>query len=412
MAERTESAPLRLALVFPEPPLPFGGAAARWYDILLRGLVARGHRVTAFAVAGERERDAVRDLFPPGDFDLRLFPPGRGGGLRGRWATLRRPSSRLFGPELRAALGEELARGYDVLHLEQHWSAWLTRAGLGRPETTICNVHYLHRLDGTGPPATGPAGWKGAVLHRAFERGERRALRAGRCFAALTEPLAAEVRAANPRAEVWTVPMTIDPARYAFRLPEPDDPPTLGLIGNYGWAPTVSAAERLARLWPAIRERAPGARLRFVGRSAAGALSGLNGAPGVEIVGDVPEIAPYFHSTAVHCYAPREGSGMKVKVLESFAFGTPTVTNRHGVEGLPASLADCTALAETDAELVAQTARLLNDPAERRRLAVAARRALETDLAVPPLLDRWEAIHRTIADRRPAAGGGGPAGGR
>jgi len=32
-----------------EAPVPFGNAAARWYYVLLRELVARGHRVTAFA---------------------------------------------------------------------------------------------------------------------------------------------------------------------------------------------------------------------------------------------------------------------------------------------------------------------------------------------------------------------------
>ena len=46
-------APLRIVLVMIEPPLPFGNAAARWYYVLLRGLVARGHRVTAFAACSK-----------------------------------------------------------------------------------------------------------------------------------------------------------------------------------------------------------------------------------------------------------------------------------------------------------------------------------------------------------------------
>ena len=32
--------PLRIALVMIEPPLPAGNAAARWFSVLLRGLVA------------------------------------------------------------------------------------------------------------------------------------------------------------------------------------------------------------------------------------------------------------------------------------------------------------------------------------------------------------------------------------
>ena len=41
--------PLRVIVVMIEPPLPFGNAVARWFYVLLRELVARGHRTTAFA---------------------------------------------------------------------------------------------------------------------------------------------------------------------------------------------------------------------------------------------------------------------------------------------------------------------------------------------------------------------------
>src|SRR5438270_612685 len=66
--------PLRIALVMIEPPLPFGNAAARWFYVLLRGLVERGHRVTAFAACGQpAELAAARDLFPSPSSDLPLY---------------------------------------------------------------------------------------------------------------------------------------------------------------------------------------------------------------------------------------------------------------------------------------------------------------------------------------------------
>ena len=55
--------PLRVVVVMVEPPLPFGTAAARWYYVLLRGLVERGHRVTAFAVCSNAA-DVERPGFP------------------------------------------------------------------------------------------------------------------------------------------------------------------------------------------------------------------------------------------------------------------------------------------------------------------------------------------------------------
>ena len=57
--------PLRVVLVMVEPPLPFGTAAARWYYVLLRGLVQRGHRVTAFAVCSNpADVERAASIFP------------------------------------------------------------------------------------------------------------------------------------------------------------------------------------------------------------------------------------------------------------------------------------------------------------------------------------------------------------
>src|ERR1700759_488474 len=61
----------RVVLVMIEPPVPFGNAAARWYYVLLRGLVERGHRVTAFAACSKpKEVEEARALFPGPDYAL------------------------------------------------------------------------------------------------------------------------------------------------------------------------------------------------------------------------------------------------------------------------------------------------------------------------------------------------------
>ena len=103
--------PLRIALVLIEPPLPFGNAAARWFYVLLKGLVGRGHRVTAFAACSKpREIDDARRLFPAPAYDLRLYPFPERGGPRAKWDTLRRPYSYMFGPDIRRDLEAELIR--------------------------------------------------------------------------------------------------------------------------------------------------------------------------------------------------------------------------------------------------------------------------------------------------------------
>src|SRR5438105_13004030 len=90
--------PLRVLLVMVEPPFPFGHALGRWFHVLLKGLVERGHRVTALATCSNpKEMAAARDLFPAPAYDLRMFRFPASRGIRAKWNPLRRPYSYAFG---------------------------------------------------------------------------------------------------------------------------------------------------------------------------------------------------------------------------------------------------------------------------------------------------------------------------
>ena len=89
---------MRIVIVMVEAPVPFGKAVARWYAVLLRGLVARGHRVTAFAACSDlgQMAEAAR-LFPAPTYDLRLYAFSQRRGPLAKLETLRRPHSYPFG---------------------------------------------------------------------------------------------------------------------------------------------------------------------------------------------------------------------------------------------------------------------------------------------------------------------------
>jgi hypothetical protein len=137
--------PLRIVVAMLEPPLPFGNAAARWYYVLLRQLAERGHRVTSFAACSKPEEIAkAAALFPAPQYDLRLYAHPVRRGLRAKWESYRRPYSYMFSPEFKLDLANELACGYDVLHLEQLWSGWV---GLQHSARALVNVHHLQWID-------------------------------------------------------------------------------------------------------------------------------------------------------------------------------------------------------------------------------------------------------------------------
>jgi glycosyltransferase involved in cell wall biosynthesis len=376
-------------------PLAFGDAAARWYHVLLRGLGPRGYEVSAFAAcASERDAADATKQFPRPEYDLHCYvrPPARAGGAAQRLRTLLEPQAYLFTTEMRRDLEAALAGGYDVLHLEHNWAGWLAPRN---PSRTLLAVHFLARVD-LASAAGGTLADR--VRRHALVRAERRLLRRFRHITAVTPELAERVRAIAPRARVSPVPLALDLDLYEFTDSKPpNEPPTVGLIGSFGWEPTYAAGVRLVqRLWPEIKHRVPEARLMIVGRGARRALGRLVGSD-VAVLEDVPVIAPHFRDLDVMLYAPPAGTGMKVKVLEAFAFGTPVVTNANGAEGLTLEDGVHAGLAEDDAGLIQRTVTLLRNPAKRDAQRRAARSLVATHCAPGRVLDQLDAVYAACA---------------
>lgn len=377
-----------------EPPVPFGNPAARWYFVLLRELVARGHDVTCFAACSKQsEIDEARRIFAAPEYDLRLypFPPG-GGGIRTKLRTLRRPYSYMFSENLRRDLEAELARGFDVLHMEALWSGWL---GLAYRERALVNVHYLFSVDHAEIDFQGVGNRIRQWLTR---RGERRLIRSYPRLVTISDRLRDELLQISPHADVSICPLGIDPSLYTY-IPDQQrtDQPIVGIIGNMNWYPTRSAAVRLlTRLWPEIKKRVPNAKVQLVGWDARTVLSQFVAMQDVVIEENVPDPQPYFERTGVMLYAPSRGTGMKIKVLESLGFGVPVVTTSEGVEGLPANDGEHAGICEDDAGLIERTVALLLDRDLQNQQRAAGRALLEAHCGAGPTVDAIERAYASV----------------
>jgi glycosyltransferase involved in cell wall biosynthesis len=393
--------PLRVILVMIEPPLPFGHATTRWSYALLKGLVQRGHRVTAFAAPSNPQAiDEVKALFLSPDYDLRCYAHPIRNRLQSKWETLRRPYSYMFSPTLRRELGAELEHGFDVLHLEETWAGWLAQSNYA--SKSVLNFHNLYAID---QPSPAPGGL-GEIFRMALQRrAERRLLQICPMLMTVTPRLERAARAVAPITPVHVVPLGLDLALYPF-VPSERRPsePLISMIGSMDWYPSLSAAVRLVtRLWPAIKQRVSGARLRIVGRNARSALADCLGRCDLEIAENVVSTRPYFEATSVLLYAPVRGSGMKVKVLEAFAYGVPVVTTTDGVEGLPAQDGIHVGLCDDDSGLIERAVALLNDRAQQERQRMAARQLLEQHCDATVALDAVERCYTDILARNALA---------
>ncbi len=117
--------------------------------------------------------------------------------------------------------------------------------------------------------------------------------------------------------------------------------------------------------------------MRIVGVRPKAAVPQLRALDGVEVAGDVPDMATELERAAVSVLPVFSGSGLKNKVLEAFATGLPVVTNALGMQGVEGAAPGREYLAAEGARDIAAAARLLEDPSERRRLASSARAVVE-----------------------------------
>ena len=388
--------PLRIVLVMPDPPLPFGQAMGRWFYVLLRGLVERGHSVTALVSCNPGpDAEKVRELFPPPRFDVRCFERPARSGLKAKWETLRRPYSFPFSDAMRAALEGELAKGYDLLHLEVTWTGWL---GMAHPERAVLTVPFLYKLDFADQPDGSVREWG---MRRLTYRAERELLRGFPSIIAVSPRLAEAVRTISPKAEVWAIPFGMEPTLYPY-AGEPTEarPPTAGLVASFNWTPGLTAGHRLlGKLWPEIKRQVPDARLILAGTGARHAFREHRELPDVRIDDHVSDVPSFFRSIDLLLYPPNRSSGMKFKTLESFAFGVPVVTNAAGIEGIPAVDGVHAGICEDDAGMIDRAVAVLRDTALRDRQRLAARALFEAHCSPGPVLDQVERVYESTVRR-------------
>ena len=97
------------------------------------------------------------------------------------------------------------------------------------------------------------------------------------------------------------------------------------------------------------------------------------------------------------------GSGIRVKLMESFACGIPVVSTRIGAEGLSDRDGDLCRLADTPEDFAQAVIDLFSKPDEAEAMARRARREIETNWDMPTRTARLvEAYRATLeAKRRP-----------
>jgi polysaccharide biosynthesis protein PslH len=376
---------------------------------LARQLAAQ-HKVTVLSYALSHERERAATL--TGDVSVRVVEYDQGSLTAKRAsqalsiASLRPYACRQVHSErMQQAISELCGReAFDIIQLE---SSHL--CGFSFPQTAVLvidehNVEYEVFQRVSRGERSVPRRVFNWVEYRRFRRFEQRWWKQVNACIVTSDREATIVRAHAPMTPVAVVPNGVD---LAYFRPDPGEvePRTVVFNGILTYRPNLDAAQHLVReIWPLVRRQCPDARLTIVGQTTGVDLRRMQ-RPGVEFVGEIPDIRPSLHRAAVVVVPVRTGGGTRLKVVESLAMGKATVCTSLGCEGLAVRDGEHLLIVDDAQFFAARVLELFDDPERRAALGEAGRRLVEREYSWVLGAERLEALYdRIVATGPPRSG--------
>ena len=397
---------LLLTQIVPFPP--DSGPKVKTYHVL-RYLAERGHRVTlaSFTRAAEVQHlDALRPLCEAAHaVPLRR---SRLADARAYVRSVREGEPFLVARDDLPAMRELVARltreqAFDIVHADQ---LTMGQFAIGaRGPRRVFDAHnavwtIVARAARTAPAPLRPLLGREARL---VKRHEGKLCREMDAVLAVSEADRLKLLEAGARADnITVVPIAIDTRRLA-RVTARPDAQDIVTMGTLYYPPNADGVRCFIReVFPRVRARVATATLTVIGPRPPRDIARMAHSGTISVTGYVPELVPYLERAAVVVVPVRAGSGMRVRILEALARGVAVVTTTRGAEGIDVRNEEHLLIADEPEAFAVAVARLLNDPALRRRLADNGRRLVEQKYDWQVALPGVEAAYETTLRAEPA----------
>ncbi|ODV00716.1 MAG: glycosyl transferase family 1 [Rubrivivax sp. SCN 70-15] len=184
------------------------------------------------------------------------------------------------------------------------------------------------------------------------------------------------------------------------------DADTISFIGRMDYYPNQECMARFCKdVWPLLKQRRPALKLLVVGADPSPEMRALGRIPGVTVTGSVRDVRPYIRGSALMVAPLAIARGTQNKILEAMAMGVPVVTSPAAAGGVDAEAERHFLVADSPDEIARAVLRIVENPSERARLAVAGRDRMLTNHAWPRSMQRLDAIiercRQSYAARQP-----------
>jgi glycosyltransferase involved in cell wall biosynthesis len=178
------------------------------------------------------------------------------------------------------------------------------------------------------------------------------------------------------------------------------DPMEVVFIGGFAHHPNLDGILWFASaIWPQVLASIPDARLTIIGSRPPPEVLALGRLRGVQVLGWVPDTAPYIDRAGISIAPLRYGGGMKGKVTEALASAIPVVTTSAGAEGFGARPGEDLLVADSEEAFAAGVVELLRDPAHAATLGRAGQRLVAPISSPEAIAARLDALLRRVATR-------------
>lgn len=171
------------------------------------------------------------------------------------------------------------------------------------------------------------------------------------------------------------------------------DPDTISFIGRMDYYPNQECMARFcSEVWPLLKAARPAMKLWIVGANPSTGVRALRDIPGVTVTGSVEDVRPYIRGSALMVAPLAIARGTQNKILEALAMGVPVVTSRAAAGGVDAMDERDFLVADEVDDIARAVLRIVDNPAERGRLANAGRERMLSHHAWPRSMQRLDGI--------------------
>lgn len=229
-----------------------------------------------------------------------------------------------------------------------------------------------------GRRASGLKRWLFELEGRRLRRLEQAIVRQANAVSVVTEPEAQLLRDFCKAGRIVALPNGVDLDYFAPTGPMEERPASCVFVGVLDYRANVDGLNWFCeQVWPNVRRRVPAAELRLVGKNPNAAVQRLARLPGVELVGEVPDVRPYLASAELVIAPLRVARGVQNKVLEALSMQKCVVASGPAIEGIAARPGRELVQADDPADWTEQMVYLWSNPARRRALAEQGRHYVE-----------------------------------